>query len=213
MRHNLLAAPVTAGPFGMGQAAPASLLIAAAGGLDGLGPGRAGTGGAAVTLAPVAVRTDDDLSAAAPAEKEAARGFHRHCEARRGGPVWTRLSGPWENSGAPFLCGEGVVRRVTGSNLPVLPVAPPGLFGRRRFTSEPPARHLSPAPHDPPLTNRPRPSRTGSFRLLRRQFSASFDSHLHLRIPIHKPKSLASNLSHEPAGVCELFAPSLSHER
>jgi hypothetical protein len=76
MRHILLTKPVTAGSFGMLEAAIPALLVTAPGCLEGSAAGRLGAASGAVDLAPVAAAADDDLGSAVMAKEESAGGFH-----------------------------------------------------------------------------------------------------------------------------------------
>jgi hypothetical protein len=76
MRHFLTPGPVATLPLGMGQAAPAAVLVTLPGGTSGLLPRRRGAS-LAVTIAPVAARTDHYLTATAGAVEQAGRIAHR----------------------------------------------------------------------------------------------------------------------------------------
>ena len=76
MRHFLMPGPVTTLALGMGKAAPATVLVALPGGATRLLSRRQGAA-LAVTIAPVAARTDHHLTATALAVEQAGRIAHR----------------------------------------------------------------------------------------------------------------------------------------
>ena len=76
MRHFLTPGPVATLPLRMGQAAPAAMLVTLPGGASGRLPRRRATY-FAVTMAPVAARTDHHLTATTGAVEQAGRIAHR----------------------------------------------------------------------------------------------------------------------------------------
>ena len=76
MRHFLTPGPVTTLPLRMGQAAPAAVLVTLPGGASSVLSRRRGTS-LAVTIAPVAARTDHYLTVTAVAVEQAGRIAHR----------------------------------------------------------------------------------------------------------------------------------------